>query len=294
MNEWNISDELLSKFLEGTTTDIENEQIFRQLKDDHNLATNLASMAEATKLVDKDSFSQPDINKAEQQIVAKLYSVKDSGKELTVFQSLLHSRTLWTVASVAVVFLLVIAGFVVYRVSTANSSEKLIAKQEVKSMNSVSNDSQEKPKTTNEINQVFTDERVSPKMDVKTEQMHTNNASHEVYTTKVIENNYATTKSVNSMVVKHPNKSNYAVLCKNLDKSFRFEWDVDNVKSMQFKVLDMQGSTIVEITDITINNYLLKYKDIYPKKNLKWMLIVVYLDDTQDNCSGQIQIDYNL
>ena len=146
MNERNISDELLSKFMEGTTTEAENEQIFRQLKDDHSLATNLASMIEATKLTDKTSHLQPDMDRAKQQIAAEIDHIKGRGKKLVLFQNIMNTRTLWVVASVAVVLLLVILGSVVFRSPNVNRSEKLIAKQEVNSMNSVSKDIQAEQK----------------------------------------------------------------------------------------------------------------------------------------------------
>ncbi|MDY6325988.1 MAG: hypothetical protein SPL47_01550 [Bacteroidales bacterium] len=109
-----------------------------------------------------------------------------------------------------------------------------------------------------------------------------------------LEKNYATMEVISHIEMISPNKENYNILCKNLDKVFTFKWKSENVKSQVFTIKDSHGNVIVETSNATHNKYEMPYKKVYPGKKLHWELIVVHEDGIKTTKKGTINITYEL
>lgn len=83
-----------------------------------------------------------------------------------------------------------------------------------------------------------------------------------------LENNYATMEVISHIEMISPNKENYNILCKNLNKVFTFKWKSENVKSQVFTIRDSHGNVIFETSNATLNKYEIPYKKVYPEKKV--------------------------
>lgn len=109
-----------------------------------------------------------------------------------------------------------------------------------------------------------------------------------------LDKNYATMEVISHIEMISPNKENYNILCKNLDKVFTFKLKSENVKSQVFTIRDSHGNVIVEASNATLNKYEMPYKKVYPEKKLHWELIVVHEDGIKTSKKGTINITYEI
>lgn len=290
MSKIYISDELLSKFMEGKTNEEENSLIFQSMNEDVALLEEMSAIGEAARLVDTQPVENPNLKKAEEQINAVLGDETNT-KEVTVIPNLLKSRLriVWAAAA-SVALVVAVALFILLK---PVSHEQHFAKNNEDSTVVVT------PEQTTESMMAQTTNK--QKVAVSEEQPVENNvdievapAQEKVYSAQKLEKQYASTQIAHDLTVVRPNKSNYSVLCKNLEKTLYFEWETDNVQSLHLTVKNAQGQTVAEQSDKTAKQYLLKYKDVYPNQKLYWSLTVKFADGTQQVRSGQIQIDYRL
>lgn len=291
MKETNISDEMLSMFLEGRTDESEDTRLLQAMEEDGITADDLAAIAEAAKLADKQPYAKPDLKKAQEQIGTAL----NGNAPNTVFLDRRKSRMriMWaTAASVTIV--LAVALFFLFR---PDSNDQKFAQQE---KNRVEEVSKEKGKKSQTIGETATDkaekarngEKSSTK-DAESVQSEPEDVQNVPITPQKVEKNYAKTQTGNSLTVTKPNKDNYRVLCKNLEKSLNFEWTATNVQNLHFTVTTAQGKVLAELYDKSATHYALLYSKIYPERQLKWTLKVVFEDGTTETRTGQVQIDYN-
>ena len=287
MKEMNISDELLSKFLEGKTDDVEDARLLQAME-----AEDLAAIAEAAKLADTAPQQTPNLLLAKKQIEDSLKDNEIVENIPTIQRS--KSRVYWAVAA-SIAVLLAVALFLLFR---PDSSDQNFAQQENNRIEEVSKEQENKSKTTRETSTDKTDKvrhgEITPTNDPQSVQSETNDAQSAPITSQKLEKNYAATKTANSLTVTKPGKNDYRVLCKNLEKSFQFEWSASNVQNLHFTVTNAQGKVLAELTDKNATHHTISYNKIYPERQLKWTLKVVFEDGTSEICSGQVQIDYQV
>ena len=287
MKEMNISDELLSKFLEGKTDDAEDARLLQAME-----AEDLAAIAEAAKLADTVPQQTPNLILAKKQIEDSLKD-KEIVENITTIQRS-KARVYWAVAA-SIAVLLAVALFFLFR---PERSDQNFAQQENNRIEEVSNDQENKSKTTRETSTDKTDKvrhgEITPTNDTEGTLLEPTDIQSEPITSQKLEKNYAATKTANCLTVTKPGKNDYRVLCKNLEKSLQFEWSANNVQKLYFAVTDAHGKKVADANDNAISQYSLKYKEIYPEKQLSWTLSVTYEDGTKQSCSGQIQIDYQI
>lgn len=109
-----------------------------------------------------------------------------------------------------------------------------------------------------------------------------------------IERKYANSEIMGYCEMITPNKENYNILCKNLDKVFTFKWKSENVKSQVFTIRDSHGNVIVETSNATLCSYEMPYRKVYPEKKLTWSVAVVCDDGSKIMRNGTINITYEL
>jgi hypothetical protein len=290
MKKMKISEELWLKFLGGRTTEEETERVTRLIAEDDELLAKYLSVYKAAQLTDTEPCQRPDLNLAQKQIRQTLNTEK---KENVVMLPRRSNARKYFAAAAVLVALVGVALFLLFR---PDQNDNNFAQQEGKRIESkakTKNLSSEASKEIEQTNKTRKDD-LSSKNNTEDVQSGSSDAPTNTFTTQKIEKNYAATQEANNLSMVKPGKDNYRVLCKNLDKTFIFEWLASNVKTLHFVVTDSKGKTIAETRDVTANHYSLKYSDIHPEQKLTWSLDVTFKDGAQERRNGQIQIDYNL
>ena len=287
MKETNISDEMLFRFLEGKMDETEEVRLLRALEMDGLTADDLVAIAEAAKLTDTTSHQAPNLDLAKEQIAESL----GNDDKVEIVTTLKRSKThmIWAIAASAAI-VIAVALFFHFR---PDSNDQNFAQQEDKRVEEVSKEIANNPNTTDETDKGRHGEKSSTKS-AENIQSEPEDLQTTPITPQKVDKNYATTKTANSLTVTKPNKDNYQVLCKNLEKSLIFEWNATNVQRLNLTVTNAQGKKVADVADKNLSQYSLKYKDAYPEKQLNWTLKVVFEDGTSESRSGQIQIDYQI
>lgn len=286
MKEMNISDELLSKFLEGMTDEVEDTRLLQVMEDDNLSDEDLVAIAEAAKLADAVPQQAPNLDLAKKQIVESLRNDDEVETVPTIKRSM--TRMIWALAASAAI-VIAVALFILFRpddpgqnfaqtgtdstavTTTQPQQEKNLAQTTAPSDNAPA--IQQKSSNTSE-------ETVAPE--------------ETIHTSQVMEKQYAKTQIANNLTVIKPNKDNYRILCKNLEKSLNFEWTATNVQNLHFTVSNAQGKVLAELLDKSATQYALTYSKIYPERQLNWTLKIVFEDGTSVSRHGKVNVDYNL
>lgn len=290
MKETNISDEMLSRFLEGRTDADEDMRLLQAMEEEGISLDDIAAIGEAAKMADKQPYMKPDLENAEEHIKAAL---KDNAQN-TVFMDRRKSRmrVVWAIAASAAI-VIAVALFVLFR---PDSNDQNFAQQEKQRIETEVKTENQGSKTTNKTEQTDKNRKnnMSSNTDTESVQSEPEDVQPAPIIPQKIEKNYAKTQIANSLKVIKPSKDAYRVLCKNLEKSLNFEWTATNVQNLHFTVANSQGKVLAELSDKSVTHYALPYSKIYPERQLRWTLKVVFEDGTSESRSGIINIDYEL
>ena len=290
MKETDISEELWFKYLEGRTTEEETERLAQMMAEDEELLSEYLSVREAMLRTDADPCCRPDLDLAQKQINQLLNTNTAETKNVVMLTHRPKVRKLFAVAAVMAV-LIGVALFLLFRPDHFDNN---LAQQEQKIVESVEEVRTQSPETAFETEHTDRTRKNSKPSINDTEGVKTkpDDFPQETYTTKKIEKNYATSQVANSLTVTKPNKENYRVLCKNLEKTLDFQWSATNVQTLQFVLTDSKGKTFAETNEVAADHCTLKYSEIYPEQKLSWSLVVTFKDGLREKRNGQIQIDY--
>lgn len=93
-------------------------------------------------------------------------------------------------------------------------------------------------------------------------------------------------------VMIRPAKSPYRVKVKNLARNFEFEWEAENVKTVQLTIKDAGGIVLIEKTDLEVGKtkYQIPVADMCDKGMLQWELTITFLDEYILSRSGVIEL----
>ncbi|MBR4535568.1 MAG: hypothetical protein IKO62_02790 [Bacteroidales bacterium] len=299
MKELNISEELFSRFLDGRTSEEENEQILQLLAENHELMDEFTAIAKASQLADHEPLRKPNLEVAAQSIRSVL--PESQADKPNVSTKRRRSIRIFTMAAAAVAAIL-LASTIYLLLRSTNPQNTLVQDNKSETDSTLIQPKVEQTYIAqNETPESVISEATSSTVENETSTAATpptetpsSTLSNEYLSVQVEERHYASTQETNSLSITKPNKSNYLVLCKNLDKTFVFEWNASNVQKLHFSVKDASNKVIVEVTDTDTKRYELSYRKIYPEKQLTWKLAVTYKDGSKDEQSGQINIDYNI
>lgn len=299
MKELNISEELFSRFLDGRTSEEENEQILQLLAENPELMDEFTAIAKASQLVDHEPLRKPNLEVAAQSIRSVL--PESQADKPNVSTNRRRSIRIFTMAAAAVAAIL-LASTIYLLLRPTNPQNTLVQDNKSETDSTLIQPKVEQTYIAqNETSESVISEATSSTVENETSTAGTTTTetpsstpSNEYYSTQVEERHYASIQEANSLSITKPNKSNYLVLCKNLDKTFVFEWNASNVQKLHFTVKDASNKVIAEVTDAATKRYELSYRKIYPEKQLTWKIFVIYKDGSKDEQSGQINIDYNI
>jgi hypothetical protein len=299
MKELNISEELFSRFLDGKTSEEENEQILQLLAENPELMDEYTAIAKASQLADHEPLRKPKLDVAAQSIRSVLPESQADNPNVSTNRR--RSIRIFTMAAAAVAAIL-LASTIYLLLRPTNPQNTLVQDNKSETDSTLIQPQMEQTYIAqNETSESAISEATSSTVENETSTAATTTTetpsstpSNEFHSGQVEERHYASTQEANSLSITKPNKSNYLVLCKNLDKTFVFEWNASNVQKLHFTVKDASNKVIAEITDADTKRYELSYRKIYPEKQLTWKLAVTYKDGSKDEQSGQINIDYNI
>ncbi|MBQ9508165.1 MAG: hypothetical protein IJR53_01945 [Bacteroidales bacterium] len=299
MKELNISEELFSRFLDGRTSEEENKQILQLLAENPELMDEFTAIAKASQLVDHEPLRKPNLEVAAQSIRSVL--PESQADKPNVSTNRRRSIRIFTMAAAAVAAIL-LASTIYLLLRPTNPQNTLVQDNKSETDSTLIQPKVEQTYIAqNETSESVISEATSSTAENETSTAATTTTetpsskpSNEYYSSQVEERHYASTQETNSLSVTKPNKSNYLVLCKNLDKTFVFEWNASNVQKLHFTVKDASNKVIAEVTNNDTKRYELSYRKIYPEKQLTWKISVIYKDGSKDEQSGQINIDYNI
>lgn len=299
MKELNISEELFSRFLDGRTSEEENKQILQLLAENPELMDEFTAIAKASQLVDHEPLRKPNLEVAAQSIRSVL--PESQADKPNVSTNRRRSIRIFTMAAAAVAAIL-LASSIYLLLRPTNPQNTLVQDNKSETDSTLIQPKVEQTYIAqNETSESVISEATSSTAENETSTAATTTTetpsstpSNEYYSTQVEERHYASTQEANSLSITKPNKSNYLVLCKNLDKTFVFEWNASNVQKLHFTVKDASNKVVAEVTSNDTKRYELSYRKIYPEKQLTWKISVIYKDGSKDEQSGQINIDYNI
>ena len=293
MKRLNISDELFSRFIDGKTSETEEKQLLKEIAENPEMMEEFIAISKGSSLTDQKPFQNPNFVTAKQNIKNSLSAEKFSNVNPFVNRKRRFRILVTAAATIAIVLITSMIYLLMRPVvdqntfvqdaamidSTYTQAEEnyiYMAKNEVSdstALKLISKTSESELNTPNEVGEAL---------------------SEESYIVQREELYYAAAQEANNLSVVKPNKGDYSILCKNLDRSFLFEWKASNVQKIHFKVVNSQGKTIAEVTDPSVKCYELIYRSVYPESQLNWTLSVTYKDNTQDIQKGKININYNV
>ena len=299
MKELNISEELFSRFLDGRTSEDENEQILQLLAENPELMDEFTAIAKASQLVDHEPLRKPNLEVAARSVRTVLSESQADNPNVTT--KCRRGIRIFTMAAAAVAAIL-LASTIYLLLRPTNPQNTLVQDNKSETDSTLIQPKVEQTYIAqNETSESVISEATSSTVENETSTAKTNTTetpssipSNEYHSVQVEERHYAATQETNNLNVVKPNKSNYLVLCKNLDKTFVFEWNASNVQKQHFTVKNASNKVIAEVTNNDTKRYELSYRKIYPEKQLIWKLAVTYKDGSKDEQSGQINIDYNI
>ena len=290
MSEKHISEELWLRFLDGKVFGEENGRLMRLIAEDDALLEEYLSVSESLRQTDSQPLTNPNMDLAQKQIREAL-GTGSAEKETVVMLPHRSNVRKYIALAAAAALLIGVALFFLFR---PDHHDNNLAQQEKRRVETESKTQNQSPETT--VKTETTDKsrkNDSPsKKDTEGVKQESTGSTQETYTAQKLEKNYAATEEANHLTVTKPAKDNYRVLCKNLERTLDFEWAAANVKTLHFVVTDSKGKNVAGVSDKTVNQYALKYKDVYPEKQLRWTLSVVFEDGTQETRTGRISIDY--
>ena len=240
---------------------------------DNNQFEDILRSLEADRLTDFEPLEKPNLFVAQSQVKSTIKG-KSNNKRLWVYM-----------AAASVAFVVGVAVFFVLK--NGNNVENL-AQNSGENSKSLENHALN-PDTvlyidkTNKRNTIDNVESES-KTETTDKQLKASN----------IERKYANSEIMGYCEMISPNKENYNILCKNLDKVFTFKWKSENVKSQVFTIRDSHGNVIVETSNATLCSYEMPYRKVFPEKKLTWSVTVVCDDGSKIMRNGTINITYEL
>ncbi len=288
MKETNISDDLLAKFLEGKTDEMEDARLLQDLEAEDLSLEDLAAIEEAAKIADTKPLVSPDLVKAEEQISDALNTNIQQPSIIFMNKRKSRMRLVWAMAA-SLALVMAVALFVLFR---PDSTDQKFVKNDADSTAVITT----QPKTEKNLAQSTAQQKNTTNTPQPANEIDNETAkpTEVTYTSQTLEKQYAHTQTANNLTVTKPGKENYKVLCKNLERTLNFEWESDNVQSLHFTVKNAQGKTIVSFSDQNAKRYSLKYRDIYPDRKVSWSLTATFADGTQQTRTGQVNIDYQV
>lgn len=280
-----ISDELLSKFLEGKTTEEENEKISAYCDAHGETIEELLMMRQAASMADKNSDFVIDEVKA-LHFVEQTLQTHSRKKRVTL--------AVWISVAAAMAILIVVGTFLFF----SNENSTLIG-HETQPHQTVAEDSTDKSNATltdTSLMQTHRTDRVE--LSQEEPQLSENKSSEEGRTPLSVEISEKSTAAVqsaeNAFSMVKPNKTPYRLVCKNLDKSFLFQWEAVNAKKVEFTLRNDQQRVIVEKKELTSNSYSLLFRDVAAYSVLYWKVKIVFEDNSTTQKTGRIEIKYEL
>ena len=272
-------DQLLAKFLDGKTDAAETEQVLAYLNENNENLEDFMNIRSAAQIEAEYPVKidlEERLNIVKQHIAS---SNKKSARNKFYLIAALAAAAI-TVGVVALIFFnSVYKEFrPVAHQETYKDSEQTIFQDEISeetfSTNSdnkalASNDAQE----TNKSNTTSTPVDKEEETEVQVQVQHKNTA-------KQLE--------ANLFEIVKPAKTPYIVLCKNLEKTFDFQWNT-NAEKIKVTLKDKTGKTLLT-QEVTENRCSIKYADYIKYEDIHWELKAIFENEESEVRYGVLQL----
>lgn len=281
-----ISDELLSKFLDGKTTDEENEAIFAYCNAHEETLEELLIMRQAASMADKESdfVVEEDEKRHFVEQTIRSHSIKKRVK-----------FTVW-ISVAAAMAVIIIVGTFFFR---SRQNPDLIAQKGQNNKMTVSDSVFENDLLIEEDTTIAEPLNRNKTEQIKEQPQYSENrslsAEKEPLKVQIMEKTTAATQTAeNTFSMLKPDKSPYRILCKNLDKSFSFQWQATHAKKTEFILMNDKQVVLYEKTEAYFSSYSLSFRNVMEYNTLYWKVKIVFEDNTSAQKSGRIDVKYEL
>lgn len=284
MKKNNISDEMMARFLENRTSQEETEEILSYLNEEDSRMKDFCAMYQGGKLPPIDFIPENIKNSAAQQIQSV---VQKSGVK---HKSPRKKWMVWVASTAAMVAILLsifliqpndkIGNFVTDRVPDSSA---------ITILDSTSQREEEKLKETIKQQSLNSDKSLAQNgLNVES----TSDFQQESLTPNVAQQKHASSSMTNSCEMIKPNKTPYRILCKNLNKTFVFQWKAQNASSAHFIIKNENNKTLLDKNEPFFDTYSFKYSDFQLETPLSWQLVITFEDGSKMSHSGILDIEY--
>ena len=276
-NTIDISEHLLTKFLDGKTDAPETEQVLAYLNENNE---NLEDFMNIRSAILMDTECPIEIDLIECLNVVKQHTNSYQANKNT-FQKRFYIITSFAAAAMVAGIVFLITFYF------SNNDKQLTAQDEIikDEVQNVYIDS---------INELpYPEYRISDNKDLASNEPRKNKETEvieeELETQVQIQERNTAAKIVgNQFEMVKPSKTPYIVAIKNLNKTFNFQWNT-NAEKVEVVLKDKDGKILLA-KEISQSGLQLKYEDYYKYLELYWELKATFQDGTVEEKQGILQL----
>lgn len=287
MSELKISDELLARYIDNRATAEETAKVERCLAEDQELLDEFIAVAEAARLADSKPVTAPSMEKAKTDTLSVIHCGKTVHRPVWIH---------YTAAAAAVAAVLILVQLFVK--PFGHDTEQQFASNDTPIHQQSEGQQPENtfPETVVHANGNSDKMSETTVQDTDNTQKNTTETplDEKVISIQRVDKSYASTAEAKPLSMVKPSRPVYRVLCKNLDKAFTFQWTSANVKQLNFVLKNKKGEIVLQSQDADATRLDVSYRKLYPETEFLWFLSVTYTDDSREQRSGNLMVDYEV
>ena len=275
----NISDQLLAKFLDGKTNAFETERVLSYLNENKENLNDFLNIRSATQ-IDAECPIEIDFDE-------RLNVVKQHIKTSTATKKTQRKRIyLMSVLSLAAMITGVVCVFTFGNLEKETPFTPTFVNQQDIQPDSINK--QISPINQNDYQDEIADNEPKSRPEPIEKQTPAPENKEVEHIVKTEYKNTATQSEANFFEVIRPPKTPYRILCKNLDKTFDFQWNT-NAEKIEATLKDKNGNTLL-IKDVTQGELIFKYADYIKYQEIFWAFKATFSDGTTEEKQGVLHL----
>jgi len=277
----NISEQLLAKFLDGKTDAMETEHVLAYLNKNNENLEDFMNIRSATLI---DSEPPIEIDLTERLDVVKQH-ITSSNKKTNKNRFYLITSVAAAAMVAGIVFLFIFIGS---KKDNYLATDPKIDKEEIQDVSQDTIDERIVPIHPNHDKKELANHEPREKNEPIVTHTPEDNEEETEIQVQVQHRNTAKKSEANLFEMIKPTKPLHAILCKNLDKTFDFQWDT-NAEKIEVTLKD-RTDKILLTQEVTQNVLSIKYADYIKYKNIHWELKATFKDGKTEEKNGVLQL----
>jgi len=261
-------DHLLAKFLDGKTNIAETEQVLAYLNENNENLEDFMNIRSAAQI---ETECPVEIDFEERLNTVKQH-IATSNKKAT-------RNKFYLITTLAAAAITVGAVFVVF-FNTVNKEYRPVAHQETyeEIKQTISQEEiNEETFPTNLNNKEFASNDAQEKKESKTTTTPVDKEEETEVQVQIQHKNTAKKSEENLFEIIKPAKTPYIILCKNLEKTFDFQWNT-NAEKIEITLKDKTGKILLN-KEVSQNTWSIKYADYIKYEDIHWELKAIFEDE---------------